>query len=293
MCYRKIFTIILLAQGLLTTLTFAQTSALFTAEFNSVTLGRPWKYKIYLPAGYDASNLHYPVLYLLHGDNGDEDTWVEDFDIQNTLDSLISTAAIPVAIAIMPASGTSWWVDGIESFETAFINDLIPAVDAEYRTLDERDGRGLVGFHSGGYGALRYALIYPGVFRTATLLTPEVYEDLPPANSSARASGAFDDRGFDQDIWYAQNYPESIRTYQMQPLIVPMYITAGDDDPKNPSGYEFNSEQQTVILFGHLNKVAGSPAELRIVQGGWEDIKLDALKAGLKFMFQFLKRPAP
>ena len=283
--------IMLLINGLSTEWAIAQDSQLFTAEFNSATLGRTWKYKVFFPAGYDTSNLRYPVLYLLHSDNGDEDTWVEIFDIQATLDSLIAAAVIPACIAIMPATGTSWWVDGIEPFETALINDLIPAVDMEYRTLAEYGGRGLVGFHIGGYGALRYALIYPSLFRTAALLTPEVYEGLPAPNSSARTAGVFGDRRFEQDVWFARNYPESIRTYQMQPLTIPMYITAGDDDPNNPAGYEYNPEQQAVILFGHLNKVTGSPAELRVVQGNWEYIKLDALAAGLKFTFQFLKSP--
>ena len=41
-----------------------------TREFESTALQRKWAYAVYLPDGYDTSTLHYPVLYLLHGNNG-------------------------------------------------------------------------------------------------------------------------------------------------------------------------------------------------------------------------------
>ncbi len=272
----------------------AQSGSLFTDEINSVALGRVWKFKVYLPSDYETSNLRYPVLYLLHSDSGDEDAWAEEFNIHLTLDSLIAAGKFPPCIAVMPATGTSWWVDTIELFETAFTNDLIPAIDSEYRTIPERDGRGLLGYKMGSYGAIRYALIHPQLFGAAALLNPEVYEDLPPTTgSSARTSGAFGERRFEQDTWFALNYPESIRLYLEQTLRTPVYITAGDDEPNHPSGYEYNVEQQSVILFGHLNKVAESPAELRIFQGDWAGIKIKMLQSGVQYQFQFLKDPTP
>jgi hypothetical protein len=272
----------------------AQTSSLITDEINSAVLGRVWKFKVYLPSDYESSNLRYPVLYLLHSDDGDEDSWAEEFNIQVTMDSLIAAGKFPACIAVMPASGTSWWVDAIEPFETALVSDLIPAIDAEYRTLAERDGRGLVGYKMGGYGAIRYALIHPQLFRAAALLNAEVYEGLPPpTGSSAQTSGAFGERRFEQDTWFALNYPESIRSHLQQPLTTPVYVTAGDDEPNHPSGYEYNVEQQSVILFGHLNKAAGRPGELRIVQGAWDDVKIKMFDAGVQFLFQFLKAPTP
>lgn len=272
----------------------AQTSSLITDEINSAALGRVWKFKVYLPSDYGASTLRYPVLYFLHSDNGDEDSCAEEFNIQVTLDSLIAAGTFPRCITVMPATGTSWWVDTIEPYETAFMTDLIPTIDAEYRTIAERDGRGLLGYKMGGYGVIRYALIHPQLFRAAALLNPEVYEGLPPTTgSSARTSGAFGERRFEQDTWFALNYPESIRLYLEQTLTTPVYITAGDDEPNHPSGYEYNVEQQSVILFGHLHKVAGSPSELRIVQGNWADLKIKMLQAGVQYLFQFLQDPTP
>ncbi|MDF1523527.1 MAG: alpha/beta hydrolase-fold protein, partial [Trueperaceae bacterium] len=97
-----------------------------TVEFDSPTLGRPWAFNVYLPDGYEGSDLEYPVIYLLHGTGGDEASWDEGMDV---IDDLVASGAISPVIAVAPASGRSWWVDTIEPFETAFVEDLIPHVD--------------------------------------------------------------------------------------------------------------------------------------------------------------------
>jgi Putative esterase len=45
-------------------------------SFHSETLGRDWRYNVYLPDGYDHSNLRYPVLFMLHGFSENENAWV-------------------------------------------------------------------------------------------------------------------------------------------------------------------------------------------------------------------------
>src|SRR3712207_9096438 len=44
-------------------------------RFQSPSLGREWVYNVYLPDGYDSGKLRYPVMYLLHGNGGDENEW--------------------------------------------------------------------------------------------------------------------------------------------------------------------------------------------------------------------------
>lgn len=281
--------------GLLTSV-FAQDSAtalagqITTEEFSSPTLERTWKYNVYLPAGYESSSLEYPVVYLLHGSNGNESSWDEGI---RALDELIQAGEIPPAIAIAPASGYSWWVDTLESFETATIQDLIPHVDATYRTIEDREGRAIAGFSMGGYGALRYALAYPEVFGAATLLSPALYDQQPPPDSSARTTGAFGDP-YDPELWTELNYPATLASYQSKGLEVPIFIAVGNDDWNEPAGWEYNVEYQSVLLFERLNKEAGSPAELRVVNGGhdWEIWK-PMFAEGLTYMFEFLRFPKP
>jgi len=55
-------------------------------------------------------------------------------------------------------------MSGIEMFESQFINELIPFIDANYRTNASRDGRAIMGFSGGGQGALRLAFKYPALF---------------------------------------------------------------------------------------------------------------------------------
>ncbi len=235
-----------------------------TRKFVSSTLQRNWLYNVYLPDDYDTSNYAYPVIYLLHGNGGDEASWDEGMRV---IDGLIQAGNMSPMIAVAPASGRSWWVDTLEPFETATIQDLIPHVDAAYRTVKGRGGRALAGFSMGGYGALRYALAYPEVFGAATILSPAIYDQQPPSASSARTSGAFGSP-YNPDLWTRLNYPAALESYKRSEFEVPMFIAAGDGDWNEPEGWRYNVECQSVLLYEQLNKDRGSPAALRIVEGG-------------------------
>lgn len=254
----------------------------------SEILGREWPCKVYLPGGYDSTASRYPVVYLLHGSGGDENEWDRIYPV---LDSLIAAGSIPPLIAVAPASGTSWWVDGRERFESAFFSDLIPAIDRQYRTIIRREGRAVAGFSMGGYGALRYALAHSDMFAAATLLSPALYAQQPPPESSARSSGTFGDP-FQAEVWAARNYPAVLETYLLQQYRAPVFILSGDDDWNHPEGFEYNIEQQAVLLYGLLNRKGGSPAELRIVNGGhnWR-IWQPGFIAGIEYMMQFIAHP--
>ena len=236
----------------------------FVLHLESSTLQRTWNCKIQLPDGYDDTDTRYTTIYLLHGSGGDENDWDEGLDI---VDSLIKAKAIPPFITVSPSSGTSWWVDGRERFESAVINELIPRIDADYRTISSREGRVVAGFSMGGYGALRYALLYSHLFDAAILLSPAIYAELLPGGSSARSSGAFGDP-FNPQLWEASNYPSLLRIYREKKLPVSIYIACGDDDWNHEEGFRFNVEQQSTLLYGELRKNLASPAELRIMDGG-------------------------
>jgi len=244
----------------------AQSGTAYVKSFFSQKLNRDWTYKIYLPAKYqDDITSDYPVIYLLHGSDGDENSW--DF-IFPVIDSLINKNLIPPIIAIVPATGTSWWVDtSTEAYESAFTQDLIPEIEKQYRAIKERKGRGIAGYSMGGYGALRYALIYSELFGSAMILSAAIYHDLPPEGSSARTSGAFG-RPFDDDLWRSKNYTTHLDNYFKNKIVVPLFIATGDDDWHHQEDFKYNVELQSVYLYGKLHKEGGSPAELRIINGG-------------------------
>jgi hypothetical protein len=121
----------------------AQSASLVVKSFFSQQLKSDWNYKIYLPSGYEENSiLNYPVIYLLHGSEGNENSWEFIFSV---LDSLINKNLIPPVIAIAPVSGTSWWVDTPKhAHESAFIENLVPEIDKQFRTITDRTGRGIV-----------------------------------------------------------------------------------------------------------------------------------------------------
>ena len=254
-------------------------STVLKAALESRVLKRSWLYSVYLPAGYEHSNATYPTLYLLHARGGDTTSWLKG-GIRQILDALIAAAEIPALIAIMPAAAESYYVDGLEPFETAFIKDLVPEIDERFRTIQTRSQRILAGCSMGGYGALRYALEYPELFGAAILLSPAVYEAQPPPGSSTRTVGAFG-VPFDPALWTARNYPTALERFRATDLETRFFIVAGDDEYANPDGFLHDLDVQAVHLFARLRH-AGVRVQLRIRAGGhgWE-VWMPGLTEGL------------
>jgi S-formylglutathione hydrolase FrmB len=255
-----------------------------TREIKSPALARKWSYAVYLPTGYETSNLRYPVLYLLHGNGGNLNDWSSLGRVQATMDALTASGDIPLAIVVMPDAGTTWYVDRKEKMETAVIDDLIPDVERTFRAVTTREGRLVAGLSMGGYGAMRFALKYPEKFVAAALLSPAIYDPEPAETSSARRVGVFGAPDYDAAVWKSLNYPALWDAYLARKTPVPMYINSGDDD-------DFQIEAEAAKFYALLRKNK-QPAELRIVNGAhswsvWESTLPDALR----YIFRFATRP--
>lgn len=263
----------------------ASASEVVTRQFESTTLGREWRYELYLPSGYETSRLRYPVLYLLHGNNSSGREWVEKGKVQSVADELISRGDMPPAVIVMPDAGVTWYVDRKEKMETAFLRDLFPEIEKNLRVLGAREGRLIGGLSMGGYGSLRFVLKYPEMFAAAALLSPAIYDPVPPPKSSARRVGTFGAPEFDEQVWKSLNYPTLWQGYLAKKTPVPMYINSGDDD-------EFMIEADATKLYSLL-RANQQPAQLRIVDGGhnwavWGGTLGDAMK----YIFRYSAKPA-
>jgi S-formylglutathione hydrolase FrmB len=129
----------------------------------------PTRVRVLLPAGYRPdSGRRYPVLYLLHGADSDYRSWTRYGDAEAI------TARAPM-IVVMPDGGAmGWYTDWYQGdrpvqprWETYHVGELVPWVDATYRTIAARRGRAIAGLSMGGYGALSYAARHPGTFAAA------------------------------------------------------------------------------------------------------------------------------
>lgn len=134
--------------------------------FTSASMKCPVGYTIYLPADYQQNReARYPVLYYLHGRGGTEDSEMGNFEL---FDAAIKDKKIPPFIYVHAMCGRhSGYVDSVDHRimgETVFIGELIPWIDATYRTYPFKGGRAVQGFSMGGQGALLFAFKHPELF---------------------------------------------------------------------------------------------------------------------------------
>jgi enterochelin esterase-like enzyme len=146
-------------------------------ELPSATLHGTRKTMIYLPPGYDDpvnASRRYPVLYLLSGAPGSQKDWFQHGQANQIVDRLIAARAIPPVILVSPDGNGGAYrdtqfidsYDGRERVETFISHDLLTYIDTFYRTIPTSNGRALLGYSAGAYGAVNIGLHYPKLFGT-------------------------------------------------------------------------------------------------------------------------------
>lgn len=276
----------------LLTLAALSTSLAWSGEvtlrsFQSTALHADYRYTVYLPDGYETGRLKYPVLYLLHGNGGNENDWLVQGQVQPTVDVLIREGRVQPLIIVMPGGGSSWWVDGNrDQAETALIKELIPHIDASYRTISAREGRMIAGLSAGGYGTANAVFKYPELFTAAAALSPAIYSPYPPVHSSALRVAPFQKDGkFDQASWERLNYPAHLEAYKAKRIVVPMYINSGDHDT-------FFIAYHAAGLFQKLFEYQPKQVAFRVVNGDHEwSVWRDSIGDAIKYMTGFASRP--
>ncbi|MBO9619978.1 MAG: esterase family protein [Niabella sp.] len=135
---------------------------------------------IYLPPGYKQSAARYPVIYFLHGMVWTDSSTMLDIHFDQLLDAAIGSKEIPPVLLVLPDANTiykgSWYANSaLTGNWTDFIaKDVVSYVDRHYRTIPNRNSRGLSGISMGGHGALKVAMLYPQVFGAVYAMTPAV-----------------------------------------------------------------------------------------------------------------------
>lgn len=143
----------------------------------SEALRKEMKIQIYLPEGYSES-VDYPVLYLLHGRDGDEKTWNKDMDVSTKATKLIKDKKIKPLIIVMPSYDNSYGLnyadhpyskDGRQygRYEDYLTDDLVSYIDSNYSTVTSREGRYIGGLSMGGFTALFLAFTHQDLFSKA------------------------------------------------------------------------------------------------------------------------------
>ncbi|MGO9338705.1 MAG: alpha/beta hydrolase [Terracidiphilus sp.] len=145
---------------------------------------------VFLPPGYGKEkSRRYPVVYALHGYSIGAEQWSSEIHVPQTIEGAFAQGAKEM-IVVLPDSKTihngSMYSSSVTTgdFEKFISHDVVAYIDAHYRTIPNRDSRGLVGHSMGGYGASRIGMKHPEVFGSLYIMSPCCMSARPagPAN---------------------------------------------------------------------------------------------------------------
>lgn len=150
----------------------------------SAAMGREVGFCLYLPPGYQKETARrYPVIYHLHGAGGHEARNLHNAEV---LEAGIKEGRWPELILVFPNGGRATMYqdsgDGRFLAETTFIQELIPHIDANWRTQADRSGRCIEGFSMGGRGSTHLAMRHPHLFCSLFNQAGNVYRVSAPEN---------------------------------------------------------------------------------------------------------------
>ena len=130
---------------------------------------------VYLPPGYDDDEARrYPTVYMIQGLTGQLDMWRNRSAFRKSFpelaDELFARGEAPPCIIVWvdcwTSLGGSQYLNSPATgrYHTYLCDEIVPWVDAHYRTLAARDHRGIAGKSSGGYGAMVTPMLRPDLF---------------------------------------------------------------------------------------------------------------------------------
>jgi len=133
---------------------------------------------VYLPPGYNEGKKSYPVIYYFHSFFANNERMFADGSVQKLFDRAITEGVTKEFILVAADYSTPTAGGFYENSSTSgrwldfTVEELVPFIDGHFRTIPNRDSRGLAGDIIGGYGALKFAMLYPEKFSVVYALHP-------------------------------------------------------------------------------------------------------------------------
>ena len=176
----------------------------------------PTHVEIDLPTGYDADPARrWPVTYVLAGTMNTYKTF------NSFVEGVKLTASYP-SIVVSPNGDSGYWSDwynggafGPPMYETYVIDQLIPLIDAHFRTIPRRSQRAVLGVSMGGSGAMMFAAHHPDLFAAASSISGAVDSNLPANGAVLSISPEF--QGAQPDAIYGPRATQEIRWHSHNP----------------------------------------------------------------------------
>lgn len=145
---------------------YAQAAKVDTIQVFSQAMQKNIKTCVITPDSYKKGKKNYPVVYLLHGYSGNYASWVKGFkEVGRQVDQY------DFIVIGVDGNFSSWYfdspIDPNYKYETYVINELVPFIDKNYKTIASRDGRAISGLSMGGHGALYLSFKHQDIFGAA------------------------------------------------------------------------------------------------------------------------------
>jgi enterochelin esterase family protein len=139
-----------------------------TIEYWSKSLNAKRRAHIYLPPGYMNDGKAYPVFYLVHGAGDSDDSWTSVGHANYIIDNLLAAGQASPMIVVMPFGhtpdkpGANMLAN--TDFSDDFLKDLIPYIEANYRTINDPAHRAMAGLSMGGAHTIQNGLPHSDLF---------------------------------------------------------------------------------------------------------------------------------
>lgn len=187
------------------------------------------KISVYLPPNYDQAKMRYPVIYYLHGFMGTDSIYPS---MKAILDMAVSKKKIRPFILVI--------ADQYTLFEGSFYSnssltgnwsdftakELVAYMDKNFRTIPNRDSRGIGGHSMGGYGAIKIGMLYPDVFSSVYALSPGLLAFVKEFGANSNSY---------KELGKIKTQEELKRTYY--PKVIAAVARAWSPNPSNPPFY--------------------------------------------------------
>lgn len=135
--------------------------------------------RVYLPPCYEQeTSRHYPVLYLIHGQTFNDDQW-DRLGADEAANELIAAKGVPPFLIVMPYD-RSPNQPPVDHFGEALVQELLPWVDTNFRTINDREHRAIGGLSWGAKWAIHLGLTNPELFSAVGGHSPPVFEEDAP-----------------------------------------------------------------------------------------------------------------
>ena len=253
---------------------FAQTSPYQDLSYESAVFGKTRHYRLYLPAGYQQTDKRYPVIYFFHGHSG---RYNKEPNVRPEYEMLGDLVNKYQVILVMwdgnyeesnPAPYNMGYHQSIKyqvqtkDYFTEFVNHI----DGTYRTLADRDHRGIIGFSMGGFMSMFIAGKYPDKVSAITNMVsmPEAYVGYP------------DNHTFYPPRYLFENLRDvSVRTHNMDGCML-AYLNM-----ENKNGALWEGHPNFEYWIGHGEHKVDEPGETKLFE------------AAMQFIVNRFNYPAP